>query len=179
MFTVNGFTLFSFFSPHFGGWRKGTQSSHTFDKSWNYKKAVLCLVGCHRSVDVLCHTAWKRFLFIESLLHAKHRTKNLKHDVKSGLLLPSCKWGKGSESLCYSRRTAGGWQSWDSGSDLTLRSAFGVLVNLTVDLVCLEDEKVNVREWILKRCFQKKVLRDFTSVDHLSPLAVFPCSVFS
>ena len=46
-------------------------------------------------------------------------------------------------------------------------------------LVCLEDEKVNVREWIIKRCFQKKVLRDFTSVDHLSPLAVFPCSVFS
>lgn len=52
-------------------------------------------------------------------------------------------------------------------------------MNLTVDLVCLEDEKVNVREWVLKRCFQKKVLRDSTSVDRLSPLAVFPCRVFS
>ena len=157
LFTVNGFTWFSFFSSHF--WGRG-EKENTIQIP-----TVFSAVSCrHRSVNVLCCMALGDFLFIKSLLRAKDCTENLRHDVKLVLWLPSMQMRKGFRE--FMSPVSHRW--WVTHLRLRFRfdseiSVWGPGESHSRPPVCLEEEKVNVCEWIIKCCFRKTALRDFTS----------------
>ena len=155
-----------------GGWRK----ENTKQIPTVFSAVLVC---CHRSVNVLCCTALRDFLFIKSLLRAKHHAENLRHDVKSVLRPPSMQMRKGFRE--FMSPASHRW--WVTHLRLRFRfdseiSVWGPGESHSQPPVCLEEEKVNVCEWVITRCFRKTAQDGAQRFhqwgqDHLSGIAVF------